>query len=90
VSPQKPLNARSISDRQIRALRAKSAQNGDLEILKICEKALKRRGGRGDCADAINLAADTAWADGLGELLRVEAEKAAEAVNTHPAGAAQP
>jgi hypothetical protein len=48
------ITARTITDPMIRALRDEAAAAGDEEQVKICDRALARRGGRGECAAAIN------------------------------------
>lgn len=51
--PTNTLSARTITDDQIRALRDEAGAAGDTDMVRICDLALARRGGRGLCADAI-------------------------------------
>lgn len=48
------LTARTITDKQIRDLRSEAAAAGDSDLVRVCDRALARRGGRGECARAIN------------------------------------
>lgn len=51
------LTARTITDAQIEAYRTAAGQAGDLDAVRICDRALRRRGGRGEVAEWINDAA---------------------------------
>lgn len=50
------LTAHTITDAQIRLLRAEAGVAGDTAMVRTCDRALARRGGRdrGECARAIN------------------------------------
>lgn len=48
-----PMTARTITDSQIRALRAEAGAHGDAAMVRTCDRALAGRGGRGECARAI-------------------------------------
>ena len=52
------LTARTITDRQIRQFLFEAGVAGDEEAVRIAERALARRGGRGEVASMINDAAD--------------------------------
>ena len=49
-----PVTSRNITDAQIRALREEAANAGDFDMIRTCDQAIARRGGRGRCAAAIN------------------------------------
>ena len=51
------LTARTITDRQIESFRIAAGEAGDHEAVRICDRALARRGGRGEVADMLNSAA---------------------------------
>jgi len=58
------LTARTIRDEDIHALRDAARQAGDTELARTCNRALSRRGGRGDCAKVIAWAREEAtWAE---------------------------
>jgi len=52
------ITARTITDAMIRALSDEACSAGDDEQVTICDRALARRGGRGECANVINACAE--------------------------------
>jgi len=55
-TPTRPLTARTITDAEIEALMDAAGAHGDASLYETCRRALMRRGGRGDCARAVNWA----------------------------------
>jgi len=50
TTEQISITSRTVTDDQIRALRSEAGAHGDLDLVRTCDRALARRGGRGTVA----------------------------------------